>query len=1106
MPSEPLRPDQAPEGQLPSGAAGVAPAAALPYEAMFLASPLPASLSQVSDGRLLAVNDAWAAAAGRSRESVIGRTSVELGLWRGEAERRAFVDALDTAPQECTLVLRDGEHSRVRLHGARIDAAPQPLLLAVALEVTREVDAERARERSEQALREATLALEQRSELHSAIEKLAFVGHWSNAEEDAWLNWSPGLYQMTGLSPAQPILRAELQRYVHADDQLQWRAARVACDEREFDFRWLHPDGRLRWFRTRMGRTSVAGNPRTEFGVVHDITAERETRDRLAEQLALLQNIAARVPGLMYRAQLQPDGRSVISYVNDQAREMLEIEPAQLRADARVLFKRVHPEDLDAVRTALAHSAKHLTVWRQTYRVCLSGERTRWYRVEAAPQAEADGSVVWHGFTTDVTASRLAAQQLERQHRMLEAVRRAQAIFIETDDKRSAFEGLLAAFLELTGSGYGFVGEVHYGDDGAPYLLTHAITNIAWDEASRRLYQSQMDAGMAFRKLRSLFGQAMVTGQPVLANAPASDPRAGGLPPGHPALDAFLGIPLAAGDRLVAMVCLANRPGGYHAEDIEFLQPLLGAVRQLVLAWRGHAERQRTRAALEAATRELTEKSESLQATLDSIGQGLTKVDASGRILVYNRRVVELLDLPEELLDQQPTHEQVVRFQRERGDFGEEMDLVDPAARSHLAQPEGLTAPDKYWRNTRDGRTLEVRTRHLPDGGQVRTFSDVTSYIQAQEALREERQRLAWVLEGTRPGIWETNLEQRTLKINARWAEMLGYQQAELDPMSFEIWRLLVHPDDLPRAEAVRDLHLAGRLPYYECDIRMRHKLGRWVWINTRGRVHQRDAQGCPVFMSGTHLDISERVAAQQEVLALNANLEQRVSERTAALERSLRDMEAISYSIAHDLRAPLRAVNGFSALIAEEAEAPLGPVASDMFGRINSASRRMGQMLTDMLELLRVVRVDLDARPVDLQGLAMQLAEALAHEAPLAEIAVGPLPPVLGDATLLRQMLHNLMENALKYARHREPPQLWLSFDQAQGAFCLRDNGMGFDMAHAGKLFGLFQRLHAGTEVPGMGVGLAIVARIIERHGGRIWAEAEPGVGATFWWTLPRP
>ena len=163
-----------------------------------------------------------------------------------------------------------------------------------------------------------------------------------------------------------------------------------------------------------------------------------------------------------------------------------------------------------------------------------------------------------------------------------------------------------------------------------------------------------------------------------------------------------------------------------------------------------------------------------------------------------------------------------------------------------------------------------------------------------------------------------------------------------------------------------------------------------------------------------------------------------------------------------------------------------------------------MGQMITDMLELLRVVRVELDAVPVDMQGLAQMVVDQLAHDLPGAQIRVGGLPTVMGDGTLLRQVLLNLMDNALKYSRHRSEPVITLDFDADQQAFCLRDNGMGFDMARAQKLFGLFQRLHPGSDVPGTGVGLAIVARIVERHGGRIWAEATPDAGATFWWTLP--
>jgi signal transduction histidine kinase len=163
-----------------------------------------------------------------------------------------------------------------------------------------------------------------------------------------------------------------------------------------------------------------------------------------------------------------------------------------------------------------------------------------------------------------------------------------------------------------------------------------------------------------------------------------------------------------------------------------------------------------------------------------------------------------------------------------------------------------------------------------------------------------------------------------------------------------------------------------------------------------------------------------------------------------------------------------------------------------------------MGQMITDMLELLRVVRVDLEAVPVDMGAVAHAVVDQLAHDLPGAEIRVGVLPRVMGDATLLRQVLLNLVDNALKYSRHRDVPVVSLEFDAERQAFRLRDNGMGFDMARAQKLFGLFQRLHAGSDVPGTGVGLAIVARIVERHGGRIWAESVPDAGATFWWTLP--
>ena len=939
----------------------------LPYAAFFEGLPLPAAITRRSDGRLVEVNQAWLTLTGAERALIIGRTTLELGYWPDPLQRQAFLDKVPNNDQLLQLMLRPGRIYSVRLHTSLIESAEGPLILNVFTDATQETVTHEALRFSQQALTEANRLLQHRVELYGEIEKVARVGYWTNAGSDQHVFWSPGLYAMTGLEPAALITRREGRGLIHPDDMPAWLEARRTVDGRDVEFRWLHPDGRTRWFRTRMGRTMVDGQPLTDFGVVHDITDEREARLQLAEQLRLTRNIAERVPGLTYQARRRPDGTSHITYVNDRAVDMLECTPEELMADVRRLYGRLHPDDVKPTLASIEASARDLTLWSHAYRVVLPRQGERWHQVDAAPSREPDGSVIWHGYTTDITEARLAQQRVERQQRMLDAVRQAQALFIEAEDKRHAFDGLLDTFLKVTGSQYGFVGEVMNDRAGRPYLRTHAITDISWDEASHRMYQQHREAGLVFRNLQTLFGHAMVAREPVIANQPADDPRRGGLPPGHPRMDCFLGVPLMAGERMVAMVGLANQEGGYSEEDIRFLEPLLGAVRQLVLAHRALVARRESEAALQA-----------------------------------------------------------------------------------------------------------------------------------------ERQRLAWILEATRPGIWEADLGSGTLRVDARWAEIVGYTLEELGPVSLLTWERLTHPDDLQHAMRLSNQHIQGLLPYYECDIRMRHKLGHWVWINTRGRVHRRTEDGSEMYMSGTHLDITDRVTAQEEVRALNASLEQRVRERTAELERSMRDMEAISYSIAHDLRAPLRSVNGFVAVLQETEGSRLSPQGADMFARVGRSSANMGRMITDMLELLRVVRVDMVPVPVDMAALARSVVEALAPEGDALQVEVGHMPQALGDATLLRQVLSNLVDNAIKYSQHVPQPGVEVGFDIPQEAFYVRDNGMGFDMARAGKLFGLFQRLHPGSTVPGMGVGLAIVARIIERHGGRVWAESSPGQGATFWFRLP--
>lgn len=253
-----------------------------------------------------------------------------------------------------------------------------------------------------------------------------------------------------------------------------------------------------------------------------------------------------------------------------------------------------------------------------------------------------------------------------------------------------------------------------------------------------------------------------------------------------------------------------------------------------------------------------------------------------------------------------------------------------------------------------------------------------------------------------------------------------------------------------------------------------------------------------------------QHAAAQREwtdsMANMNAELERRVANRTEELTRALREIESFSYSVSHDLRAPLRALNGYAQILMESQGGKLDQESQRMLHRIAFNAEKMGQLIDDILEYTRTAREPLKPSAVDLGPLVHDLARELAEHYPAARIEIASLPVVEGDPVMLRQVLANLIANALKFSSGREAPRIEIGADIENSlAHChVRDNGAGFDMAFADKLFNLFQRLHREAEFPGTGVGLAIVKRIVERHGGRIWAEAAPDAGATFHFTLP--
>jgi signal transduction histidine kinase len=247
--------------------------------------------------------------------------------------------------------------------------------------------------------------------------------------------------------------------------------------------------------------------------------------------------------------------------------------------------------------------------------------------------------------------------------------------------------------------------------------------------------------------------------------------------------------------------------------------------------------------------------------------------------------------------------------------------------------------------------------------------------------------------------------------------------------------------------------------------------------------------------------DVTDRTLAQQE-------LEQRVRQRTAELEAANRELEAFSYSVSHDLRSPLRALDGYTRILLEDHAPELAGAVQEYVRDIRRNARKMGQLVDDLLAFSRLGRQGLQTRPVAPAALVRQALEDLRaeHEGRQVDVVVGDLPTCRADPALLRQAWVNLIGNALKYTNKRSDARVEIGSRREAGevVYFVRDNGVGFDMRYAGKLFGVFQRLHKAGEFEGTGVGLAVVQRIVHRHGGRVWAEAALGQGATFFFTLP--
>jgi PAS domain S-box-containing protein len=370
---------------------------------------------------------------------------------------------------------------------------------------------------------------------------------------------------------------------------------------------------------------------------------------------------------------------------------------------------------------------------------------------------------------------------------------------------------------------------------------------------------------------------------------------------------------------------------------------------------------------------------------------------------------------------------------------------------------------------------------------------------EVEDALQRQKLLADTIIESLPGTFFVVDQQGRFVRWNKAVEELLGLTADQLQGLDALV---TVHEGD--REKLTLKIREAFEKGYAEAELRSLAKtdIKQFYYSGRRMDI------GGVAYLVGTGINITDRVRAEEEIRKLNEELENRVSDRTAQLQAVNKELEAFSYSVSHDLRTPLRSIDGFGQLIEEEYGNLLDERGKDYLTRMRRNCRRMAELIDDLLNLSRITRAEIKRKTVDLTLLGREILATLqaGETQRRVEWVVAEELKVNADENLIRIVLENLLSNAWKFTRYRAPAKIELGVTQQEGksVYFVRDNGAGFDMTYAKKLFGAFQRLHTEKEFEGTGIGLATVQRIIARHGGRVWAEAQTEHGATFFFTLP--
>lgn len=500
---------------------------------------------------------------------------------------------------------------------------------------------------------------------------------------------------------------------------------------------------------------------------------------------------------------------------------------------------------------------------------------------------------------------------------------------------------------------------------------------------------------------------------------------------------------------------------------------------------------------LQEATRQIREGHKRFLDTFEHAASGITHVDIRGRLLRANQTFCDMVGYSKAELEQLTFQDITVPE-----DIGPDWRLLEEA----LAGQRSSYTLEKRYRHKSGQKVwvqLTVALMRTPEGDPdyfISVVQDLSAQKAAEQALRTSQSLMNQAQKLASIGAWQADLETGRIGSITSGEAFLSFPFNE-----YGIRDMLdmIHPDDRPRVMAMWSRAVKGETPY---EIEYRVLLDRREYWHSVKAEFERDAQGRAIRALGVTQDVTERKRIELEFQQLNATLEQRIRDRTHALRDAYDELESYSYAVAHDLRSPLRIINGFAQALQED-HPTLDRNSQDHLRRIMGASKKMGELIDGLLKLSQFARGEVQRQRVDLSAIATRILEELCVAEPqrAVEWAVEPALVVQADPALIEALMQNLLNNAWKYSAGATPARIRVFSRDTEGVpeICVADNGAGFDMARAGKLFQPFQRLHQPHEFTGLGIGLATARRIVQRHGGALRAHSAPGQGAVFSFTL---